>query len=76
MFGGDDKVIKRSIGLLAVCLFIITSLAFVFGIIQIDPGVNHKKDSRVCTYTYHAVVGWSAIRINAPVLPAKCSYEH
>lgn len=76
MFGGDDSVIKRSIGMIWVLAFITIALLIIFGIIQFGNGYFHKSDLRVCTYTFKSVVAFDSFRINEPLLPPSCHYEH
>ena len=75
MFGtGDDGYIKRLVGISCVLLFVVILLAIVFNVVQLGPGKAHRYDTRVCTYQYKSVVGWSWLRINEPLLPPDCSY--
>jgi cytochrome b len=73
---GDDGLVKSMHVRIGALLVIVLLFVLVFGIIQFGNGRDHRFDDRVCTYTYHAVYGWSWVRINLPgsLFPLECHY--
>lgn len=74
MFGGDDAVIKRTIGLVFALTTIILIGAFLFGLIQLVPGRANLQQNRICTYTYTPLLKLRWLRINEPNVHISCYY--
>lgn len=73
MFGGDDLVIKRSVGIIAVLAFILIVFVFSFGVIQIAPKNTNRDNLSNCTIQYKPVWINRFFSINEPLLPRHCT---
>lgn len=69
MFGGDDSLIKRQVGIIFVLVVLIVALVIAFGLITFYPNNSHDFS---CTYTYHPILTTRSFQLEEPLFPRAC----
>lgn len=72
LFGGDDSVIKRSIGIIAVMGFLLSFFAFAFGVIRPRTVLPYKCYSWNYKLSFQTIVSVGPLELREPVWMRSC----